>query len=188
MLQECPNSHFEVCVVTMSWAHMHEESVKLKADRHWSQFPKESISPALVPHTQVVNRLQNVCFLVFLFFCQGHFIVLPTIKHVTWKLETDWTPHDDKLANCGAKARPSARVKVHLELWWNHVHCSIVTAFIKVSEKLKFHLKLRRILWFNGLTFGLISSVYIWYSNKLFFIEKHEKHCWTIADVVSATP
>ena len=69
MLQECPNPHFEVCVTTMSWAHMQEESVKLKADRHWAWFPEESLSPALVLHTQVVNRLQNVCFLVFLFLC-----------------------------------------------------------------------------------------------------------------------
>ena len=38
---------------------MHDEQVKLKVDSPKSPFAEESISLALLPHTQIVNSLRN---------------------------------------------------------------------------------------------------------------------------------
>ena len=47
-------------------AHMYDEQVNLKADSPWSQYAKESIIPAVIPHAQVVKRLQNSHLCLFL--------------------------------------------------------------------------------------------------------------------------
>lgn len=46
---------------------MYDEQIKLKVDRPWSRFVKESISLSLVPHAEVVKRLQNSYLFMLIF-------------------------------------------------------------------------------------------------------------------------
>ena len=127
---------------------MHNEQIKLKADRPYTWFAKEFISPALLPHARVGNSQTNSYGTVFsfrsgmaLFFFFFQFCNALTSKTRNW-LDTAWQQFTEFniRSNCGRCQWPNDPFPFEIFLSSLCRLCSLLYVLMRES-------KLSRIIW-----------------------------------------